>query len=83
MTQRKALVAHPLGTMKRGWEQGSCLMRGVARVRAACRVTVLPYNLRRVLNLVAMTRLLASVGSGGQGGPMRTRARRLILATST
>jgi hypothetical protein len=69
--------------MNRGGDQGSCLMRGVARVRPECSLTVLADHLRRVLHLVAMTRLLASFGSGGQGGPMRTTDRRLILATRT
>jgi hypothetical protein len=62
MQQRKALVEHPFGTMKRGWDQGYFLMRGLAKVRAECSVTVLAYNLRRVLNLVAMPQLLASLG---------------------
>jgi hypothetical protein len=39
MTQRKELVEHPLGTMKRGWEQGAFLMRGLTKGRAACGVT--------------------------------------------
>jgi hypothetical protein len=59
MPQRQALVAHPCGTMKRGWDQGYCLMRGVAKGRAEFRVTVLADHLRRVLNLVAMPRRLA------------------------
>jgi hypothetical protein len=74
-------VEPPCGTMKRGWDQGDVLRRGLARVRAEFRLTVLADNLRRVLNLVAMTRLLASFGSGGQGGPMSTPDRRLIRAT--
>jgi hypothetical protein len=62
MPQRKALGAHPCGTMKRRGDQGYVLMRGVAKVRAACSLTVLAYHLRRVLNLVALPRLLASLG---------------------
>jgi transposase len=62
MKQRKALVEHPFGTMKRSWNQGYFLMRGLAKVRAEFRLTVLAYNLRRVLNLVDMPRLLASLG---------------------
>jgi Transposase DDE domain len=61
MTQRKELVEHPFGTMKRGWDQGYFLMRGLAKVRAEFSLTVLAYNLRRVLNLVDMPRLLASL----------------------
>jgi DDE family transposase len=62
MKQRKALEEPPLGTMKRGWHQGSFLRRGVAKVRAEFRLTVLAYHLRRVWNLVAMPRLLTSLG---------------------
>ena len=62
MPQRKALGAHPCGTMNRRGDPGSVLMRGVAKVRAACSLTVLAYHLRRVLNLVALPRLLASRG---------------------
>lgn len=62
MKQRKALVEHPFGTMKRSWNPGYFLMRGLAKVRAEFSVTVLADNLRRVLNLVAMPRRLASLG---------------------
>ena len=62
MTQRKELVEHPCGTMTRGWDQGDVLRRGVAKVRAALSLTVLADHLRRVLTLVAMPRLLASLG---------------------
>jgi hypothetical protein len=62
MKQRKELVEHPFGTMKRGWDQSYFLMRGLAKVRAEFSLTVLAYNLRRVLTLVDMPRLLASLG---------------------
>jgi transposase len=62
MKQRQELVEHPFGTMKRRWHQGYFLMRGVAKVRAEFSLTVLAYNLRRVLHLVDMPRLLASLG---------------------
>jgi hypothetical protein len=62
MKQRKQLVEPPFGTMKRWWDAGSCLMRGWEKVRTECSLTVLAYNLRRVLNLVEMPRLLAALG---------------------
>jgi hypothetical protein len=62
MKRRKAWVEHPCGTMKRGWEHGSCLRRGLEKVRTECSLTVWAYNLRRVLNLVEMPRLLATLG---------------------
>jgi transposase len=64
LQQRKEMVEHPFGTMKRSWHQRSCLMRGLAKVRAEFSVTVLAYHLRRVLNLVDMPRLRASLGEG-------------------
>jgi transposase len=62
MKQRKQLVEQPFGTLKRWWEQGCLLMRGVEKVRTAFSVTVLAYNLRRVLNLVGIPRLIAALG---------------------
>ena len=60
--QRQPWVEHPCGTMNRWWDAGYVLMRGLAKVRPECSVTVLAYNLRRVLNLVEMPRLLAALG---------------------
>jgi transposase len=62
MKQRKQLVEHPFGTMKRWWDAGYFLMRGLEKVRTECSLTVLAYNLRRVMNLVEMPRLLAALG---------------------
>jgi hypothetical protein len=61
MKRRKTLVEHPCGTMKRGWDAGYFLMRGLEKVRAEFSLTVLAYNLRRVLNLVEMPRLIAAL----------------------
>ena len=62
MRQRKQLVEHPFGTMKRWWDASYFLMRGLEKVRTEFSLTVLAYNLRRVLNLVEMPRLLAALG---------------------
>ena len=62
MKQRKQLVEHPFGTMKRWWEQGFFLLRGLAKVRTEFSLTVLAYNLRRVLNIVGIPRLIAALG---------------------
>jgi Transposase DDE domain len=60
--QRKQLVEHPCGTMQRWWDAGYFLRRSLEKVRTEFRWTVLAYNLRRVLNLVEMPRLLAALG---------------------
>jgi transposase len=62
MKQRTQLVEHPFGTRKRWWDAGYFLMRGLEKVRTEFSLTVLAYNLRRVLNLVEMPRLLAALG---------------------
>jgi transposase len=62
MKRRKELVEHPFGTMKRAWDYGYFLMRGLEKVRTEFSLTVLAYNLRRVLNLVEMPRLIAALG---------------------
>ena len=48
------------GTIKQWMNQGAFLMRGLERVRGEFRLTALAYNLRRVLNLVAFTDLMAA-----------------------
>jgi hypothetical protein len=62
MKQRKQWVEHSFGTMKQWGDAGYFLMRGLEKVRTECRLTVLAYNLRRVVNLVEMPRLLAARG---------------------
>jgi len=58
MKQRKALVEHPFGTIKFWWDQGHFLMRGLEKVRAEFSLSTLAYNIRRVLNIVGVERLL-------------------------
>ena len=41
--------------------QGTFLMRGLEKVRAEFSLTALAYNLRRVLNIVGFTELMAAV----------------------
>jgi hypothetical protein len=62
MKRRKTLVEHPCGTMKRWWDAGYFFTRGLAKVRAEFSLTVLAYNLRRVLKIVGMAGLMAAVG---------------------
>ncbi len=56
--QRKALAEHPFGTMKRGMDQGYVLLKGLRKVRGEFSLTVLAYNLKRVLNIMGVPRLL-------------------------
>lgn len=55
-------VRLPFGTMKRGMDQGCFLLRGLAKVRAEFSLTVLAYNLKRVINVVGVPRMIAALG---------------------
>jgi hypothetical protein len=61
MQPRQQRVEHPFGTMKRGWEAGSFFRRGLEKGRTEVSVTVLAYNLWRVLSRVERPRLLAAL----------------------
>jgi transposase len=61
LDRRRETVEHPFGTIKQWMYQGAFLMRGLDRVRAEFSLTALAYNLRRVLNLVGFTELMAAV----------------------
>jgi transposase len=61
MRKRKQLVEHPFGTMKRWMEQGYFLMRRKEKVATEMSLTVLAYNVKRVLNLVGTQKLIAAL----------------------
>jgi hypothetical protein len=59
--QRKALSEHPFGTMKRGMDQGYFLLKGLRKVRGEFSLTTLASNLKRVINLLGVPRLLEAL----------------------
>lgn len=61
MKLRKALVEHPFGTIKRSMNAGYFLCKGLGAVRAEMSLSVLAYNLKRVLNLVKFQKLMMAV----------------------
>lgn len=61
MSRRKAIVEHPFGSMKRWMDQGYFLMKGLDKVGAEFSLTVLAYNLKRVINLVGVPRMIAAL----------------------
>jgi len=58
---RKCIVEHPFGTMKRAFNQGYLLLKGLKKVAGEVGFTMLAYNIRRVLNLLGPQRLMASL----------------------
>lgn len=65
MKLRKALVEHPFGTMKRWMNAGWFLCKRLDAVRAEMSLTVLAYNLKRVLNIVSFSQLMNAVAAKG------------------
>ncbi len=61
LRQRKALVEHPFGTIKRWFGYTHFLVKGLEQVRGEWTLITLCYNLKRVLNLVSLGALLAAV----------------------
>src|SRR5204862_8256856 len=59
--QRRETVEHPFGTIKQWMNQGAFLMRGLEKVRGEFSLTALAYNLRRVLNIVGLPKLMAAL----------------------
>jgi hypothetical protein len=61
MRQRKAIVEHPFGTIKRWMDQGYFLMRGMKKVGAEMSLTVLAYNMKRVLNTLGTRAMIEAL----------------------
>lgn len=59
--QRKLIVEHPFGTIKRGMDQGYFLTRRLCNVRAEMSLTILAYNIKRVLTLKGTQALVAAL----------------------
>jgi transposase len=58
---RKELSEHPFGTMKRAFNQGYLLLKGLRKVRGEVGFTMLAYNMRRAINILGPKALLASL----------------------
>jgi transposase len=58
---RKQLVEHPFGTIKRPMRQDYFLLRGQEKVSGETSLTLLAYNLKRVLKLVGVDQLIAAL----------------------
>jgi hypothetical protein len=61
MKLHQQLVEHPFGTIKFWWDHSHFLMKGLEKVRAEFSLSTLAYNIRRVLNILGVKRLLAAL----------------------
>lgn len=62
MKKREELAEHPFGTMKRAMASGYFLMKGIKKVAAEMSLTVLGYNLKRVVNILGVKKMIEAVG---------------------
>lgn len=58
---RKQLAEHPFGTIKRSMDQGYFLMRGKLKVGTEIGLTSMAYNMKRVINIVGVTKMLEAL----------------------
>jgi hypothetical protein len=58
LKRRKEIVEHPFGTMKRSMNQGYFLTRGLEMVRTETSLTVLAYNVKRLINILGVKRMV-------------------------
>ncbi len=61
MKQRQQIVEHPFGTMKRAMMSGYFLMRGLKKVGAEMSLTVLSYNIKRVVNILGVKKMIEAL----------------------
>lgn len=59
MRQRACLSEHPFGTLKRMTDNGQFLMRGLENVKAEMGLSVLSYNIKRVINILGVQTICA------------------------
>ena len=60
---RKEICEHPFGTMKRAFNQGYFLLRGLRKVKGEMGFTMLAYNMRRAISILGVKALLAHTSS--------------------
>ena len=58
---RRTLVEHPFGTMKRAFNQGYVLLKGLRKVRGEVGFTMLAYNMRRAINILGVGTLIGLI----------------------
>src|SRR6266700_3464312 len=61
MKKRKAMAEHPFGTIKRAMDQGYFLMKGIKKVTTEINLTVLAYNIKRVITILGVEKIVKSM----------------------
>jgi hypothetical protein len=63
LRRRKEIAEHPFGTVKRGMDSSYCLTKGTENVRGEFGLTFLAYNMKRVINILGVPKLLQAIRS--------------------
>ena len=58
---RKCLAEHPFGTIKRAMNQGYFLLRGLTKIGTEVSLTILAYNLKRVINILGVRKMVEAL----------------------
>ena len=58
MKKRRCTVEHPFGTLKRSMGYHYFLMKGLENVKMEFSLSVMAYNLRRVINILGVKNLI-------------------------
>jgi transposase len=61
LKERKKLAEHPFGTIKRAMDQGYFLLKGIKKVTIETSLTVLGYNMKRVINIMGVEKMINSM----------------------
>ncbi len=62
MKKRKQIVEHPFGTIKFWNHQNYFLMKGLENVKAEFSLSTLAYNIRRVINIIGVHKMIEVLG---------------------
>ena len=58
---RRLLSEHPFGTIKRAFNQGYVLLKGLRKVQGEVGFTMLAYNMRRAINILGVGTLMGLI----------------------
>jgi uncharacterized protein YutD len=61
--QRKSIVEHVFGTIKKIWGYDQLLLRGFRKINAEVSLMFLAYNIKRVLNIVGTQALCSFIST--------------------
>ncbi len=61
MKKGKQIVEHPFGTIKFWNHQNAFLMKGLEKVRAEFSLSTLAYNMKRIINLVGVEKMIEAL----------------------